>query len=325
MRTARVELRVSVAQRRRLFGLLKAGGDVWAALIEVNRPGSVDTLSRSSVIRRGVARSRAWRPGSCRRQRSARWCAATRVPVVRSRSANGPDTRPTIRAGNGRSSRCVGTRAPSAWRATECGCRWPQAPPCWLRLCRPIPYPTGSLRSVTLLVDTGALVLDVTAGLEVNDHDIDPDRVAGVDLGIIHPIAARSAEQALLVSGRALRAEDRLHLADTKARQRKMAPKQPRARSAGLATLAPAPRPPAPSVGRVQASRPPSPSRSRPDPRGLGHRPAGRRPRRRRPSRDPRGAISGRCTTGDCAPGGAPTSWVRSPTKPNSPASPSHT
>jgi len=37
MRTARVELRVSVAQRRRLFGLLRAGGDVWAALIEVNR------------------------------------------------------------------------------------------------------------------------------------------------------------------------------------------------------------------------------------------------------------------------------------------------
>jgi len=79
------------------------------------------------------------------------------------------------------------------------------APPCWLRLCRPIPYPTGSLRSVTLLVDTGALVLDVTAGLEVDDHDIDPDRVAGVDLGIIHPIAARhhmDARRSCPASGR---------------------------------------------------------------------------------------------------------------------------
>ena len=101
------------------------------------------------------------------------------------------------------------------------------APPCWLRLSRPVPYPPGSLRSVTLLVDAGRLVLDVTAGLDVEDHDLDPTRIAGVDLGIIHPIAARSPETALLVSGRALRAEDRLHLADAKARQRKMAPKQP--------------------------------------------------------------------------------------------------
>ena len=101
------------------------------------------------------------------------------------------------------------------------------AAPCWLRLSRPIPYPTDSLRSLTLLVDAGRLVLDVTAGLEVEDYDPDTARVAGVDLGIIHPIAARSAEQALLVSGRALRAEDRLHLADTKARQRKMDPKKP--------------------------------------------------------------------------------------------------
>ena len=102
------------------------------------------------------------------------------------------------------------------------------AAPCWLRLCRPIPYPPALVRSVTLLVADGRLVLDVTAGLEVEDHDLEPSRVAGVDLGIIHPIAARSAEQALLVSGRALRAEDRLHLADTKARQRKMDPKKPR-------------------------------------------------------------------------------------------------
>ena len=101
------------------------------------------------------------------------------------------------------------------------------AAPCWLRLCRPVPYPAASLRSVTLLLDAGRLVLDVTAGLEVEDRDLDPTRVAGIDLGIIHPIAARSADQALLVSGRALRAEDRLHLADTKARQRKMDPKKP--------------------------------------------------------------------------------------------------
>jgi len=101
---------------------------------------------------------------------------------------------------------------------------------CWVRLARPIPYPIESLRSVTLLIDAGRMVLDVTAGLEAQDHDLDldPERVAGVDLGIIHPIAATAAEQGLLVSGRAVRAEERLHLADTKARDRKMAPKTPR-------------------------------------------------------------------------------------------------
>jgi len=37
LRTARVELRVTPAQRRRLVELLRAGGDVWAAVIEVNK------------------------------------------------------------------------------------------------------------------------------------------------------------------------------------------------------------------------------------------------------------------------------------------------
>jgi putative transposase len=51
--------------------------------------------------------------------------------------------------------------------------------------------------------------------------------VAGVDPGIIHPFAVVSGEEALLVSGRALRAECHLHLADTKARSRRMCPKAP--------------------------------------------------------------------------------------------------
>ncbi len=36
-RRARVAVRVTPAQRRRCFGLLRSGGDVWAALIEVNQ------------------------------------------------------------------------------------------------------------------------------------------------------------------------------------------------------------------------------------------------------------------------------------------------
>jgi IS605 OrfB family transposase len=56
-----------------------------------------------------------------------------------------------------------------------------------------------------------------------------PGRVAGVDLGIIHPYAVAGPDgQALLVSGRAIRAEHHLHLKDTKARQRAVARRAPK-------------------------------------------------------------------------------------------------
>jgi transposase len=64
--------------------------------------------------------------------------------------------------------------------------------------------------------------VDVTAALEPEDHGVDPEVVAGVDPGIIHPFAVVSGGEALLVSGRAMRAECHLHLADTKSRARKM-------------------------------------------------------------------------------------------------------
>jgi IS605 OrfB family transposase len=61
----------------------------------------------------------------------------------------------------------------------------------------------------------------------------DPDKVAGVDLGIIHPFAVASAHQALVVSGRAIRAENRLHLAEKKARARALAGRAPKKGQAG--------------------------------------------------------------------------------------------
>jgi putative transposase len=51
--------------------------------------------------------------------------------------------------------------------------------------------------------------------------------VAGIDLGIIHPYAVMAGEEGLLVSGRAIRAEERLHLEDTKRRAQKAAAKAP--------------------------------------------------------------------------------------------------
>jgi putative transposase len=105
--------------------------------------------------------------------------------------------------------------------------------PLRLRLDRDIPYPLEQVRSITLLFEGGRLCLEVTAELPVatypDGHAPDPGRIAGVDLGIIHPYAVAGRDgQALLVSGRAIRAEHRLHLADTKQRRRATARRAPK-------------------------------------------------------------------------------------------------
>jgi transposase len=104
--------------------------------------------------------------------------------------------------------------------------------PLRVRLDRDLPYPPESVRSVTLLYDAGRLWADVTAEVPVAAYPPgggpDPARVAGVDLGIIHPYAVAGPDgQGLLVSGRAICAEHHLHLADTKARRRAMARRAP--------------------------------------------------------------------------------------------------
>jgi putative transposase len=103
----------------------------------------------------------------------------------------------------------------------------------WLRLDRTVPYPLDQVRSVTLLADGGRLWIEVTAEVPITVYppgtEPNPDRVAGVDLGIIHPYAvAGPAGTALLVSGRAIRAEHRMHLADTKRRRKATAARAPK-------------------------------------------------------------------------------------------------
>jgi len=78
----------------------------------------------------------------------------------------------------------------------------------------------------------------VTAEVPVGAYPAggEPDlgRVAGVDLGIIHLYAVVGpGGQALLVSGRAIGAEHRMHLADQKARRRRAARRAPRAGKRG--------------------------------------------------------------------------------------------
>ena len=86
---------------------------------------------------------------------------------------------------------------------------------------------------MTLVYDAGRLWVDVTAEVPAARYpaglEPDPAQVAGVDLGIIHPYAVAGPDgEGLLVSGRAIRAEHRMHLADTKGRHKAVARRAPK-------------------------------------------------------------------------------------------------
>ena len=75
--------------------------------------------------------------------------------------------------------------------------------------------------------------VEVTAEVPVTTYPAgaapDPEQVGGVDLGVIHPYAVAGPDgHGLLVSGRALRAEHRMHLADTRHRRRATAARAPK-------------------------------------------------------------------------------------------------
>ncbi|MEH1057372.1 transposase [Micromonospora sp. CPCC 206171] len=237
-RTARVAVRVTPGQRRRCFGLLRSAGDVWACVVEVNAwrrrrwdtplagyqqlcrelaasgPGTfaeLNSVGARSVLRRF---SDAWFAAAKRRKDgdlSARFPRRRRglVPV---RWYHGTFTLDGRRL-----------RIPTA-RGTA---------PLWVRLAREVPYPAEQIRSITLLCEGGRLFLDVTAEVPVTVYPAgeqpDPGRVAGVDLGITHPYAVAGPDgEGLLVSGRAIRAEHRMHLTDTKARRRAVSRRAPK-------------------------------------------------------------------------------------------------
>jgi IS605 OrfB family transposase len=237
-RTARRGLRATRAQQARLFGLLRSAGDVWCCLLDLYRwrrhrqdppavgyqqpcrelaaagPrtfGELDSIGARSVLRRY---SDAWFAAAARRKAgdlSARYPRRKRalVPV---RWYAGTFTL------DGRVLRLPAAKG---------------RPPILVRLDRDVPYPAGQVRSVTLGFDAGRLYLDVTAEVPVATYPTaqapDPARVAGVDLGIIHPYAlAGPGGQQPPVSGRAIRAECRQHLRDRKGHSRAAAHRAPK-------------------------------------------------------------------------------------------------
>jgi hypothetical protein len=234
-RTATVRLRLTRRQARRCYGLLRSAGDVWAWLLESNRQrhqegqrpvtgyqalcreltrigtfGELSKVGARSVLRRYAD---AWFEAAKRRR------AGLSASLPRRKRALVP-----VRYHHGTFT-IQGQRV-----------RLPVArsqPELWVRLTRPLPYQPDQVRAVTLLADGGRLWLAVTAVVPVQHHDLDPGRVAGVDLGIIHPYAVVTEHAGLLVSGRALRAENYLHLIDQRARRAKAARRAPRVGSAG--------------------------------------------------------------------------------------------
>jgi IS605 OrfB family transposase len=227
-RTARIALRTTPVQRQRCYGLLRSAGDVWAWVIDCNRQlaewhcpqvANFSALCRELTGSTFGELSRLCAEGVLRRYSVSFFEAARRK-------------KKGVRAGFPRRKRAL---FPVRFRF---GCfvvagrrvrlRLAKgAPELWVRLGREIPYPLDSIRSVTLLAEAGRLFLDVTAELSVAAPDLDAETVAGVDLGIIHPFAVVAGDEGLLVSGRAIRAEERLHLEDTKRRAQKAAPKAP--------------------------------------------------------------------------------------------------
>lgn len=237
-RTARCGLRATRAQRRRLFGLLRSAGDVWCCVLELNawrRRRQGPLLTGYQELCRELARAGPGTFGeldsvgarSVLRRYSDAWFAAAKRRAAGDQTARFPRRRRAL--------------VPIRWYAGTFTLegrvlRLPVARGCpslAVRLDRDPPYPAEQLRSVTLLCETGRLYVDVTAEVPVAAYPTgrqpNPGRVAGVDLGIIHPYAVAGPDgDMLLVSGRAIRAECRQHLRDIKARSRAAARRAPR-------------------------------------------------------------------------------------------------
>ena len=295
-RTARCGLRVTRSQRNRLFGLLRSAGDVWCAVLELNswrRRRQDAPLASYQELCRELAVSGPGTFGeldttgarSVLRRYSDAWFAAAKRRKAGDASARFPRRRRAL--------------VPVRWHAGKFtldgrALRLPAAKGCsplLVRLDRDIPYPAAQVRSVTLGFDAGRLYLDVTAEVPVATYPDgtgpDPARVAGVDLGIIHPYAVAGPGGAAA----GVRPGDPRRVPPAAARpqgpQPGRSPPRPRTRAARVAPLAPAQAQAAPRRGPPPAPGPPGPARGRPASRVLGGGTPGGDAGGRRPARRP--------------------------------------
>jgi IS605 OrfB family transposase len=229
-RTATIRLRLTRRQARRCYGLLRSAGDVWAWLLDSNRQRhqqGEDPVTRYQALCRELTRTGPFGELSVTGARSVlkRYSDAWFQAAKRRKAGQQDAGFPRRKRGLVPVRSYHGTFLLDGDRV-----RLPVAkgqPELWVRLARPLPYPAEQVRAVTLLADGGRLWLAVTAAVPIQQHDLDPGRVAGVDLGIIHPYAVVTQQAGLLISGRAIRAENYLHLQDQQARHAKAARRAP--------------------------------------------------------------------------------------------------
>ena len=295
-RTARIRLRVTRHQADRCYGLMRSAGDLWAWLLDTNRErleqGAAPIVGYQALCRQLTARGPVGELSAVgARSVLGRYSDAWFTAAKRRRKGE--------RAGFPRRKRLlVPVRFHhQTFRLEGQRVRLPVArgrPALWVRLARPLPYPADQVRAVTLVADGGRLWLAVTAAVPVHQHDLDPGRLAGVDLGIIHPFAVVAEQAGLLVSGRAIRAESFLHLRDQQTRQAKTARRAPkpgqhgsrrwrryRATPTRVESPPPPPGPPSPPPGGQPGRR----LRGPPSDRGAGRRRPHRHHRPRHRSR----------------------------------------
>jgi putative transposase len=231
-RTAHIRLRSTRRQTRRCYGLLRSAGDVWAWLLDSNRQrrqqgepaiSNYQALCRQHTSVGPFGELSVTGARSVLRRYADAWHQAAKRRKAGQQDAGFPRRKRALIP-----MRCYhGTFTIQGQRVQLPVARG--QPELWVRLARPIPYPPEQVRAVTLLATGGQLWLAVTAAVPVQlNTDLDPGRVAGVDLGIIHPYAVVTERAGMLVSGRALRADHYLHLEDQKARRKRAARRAPK-------------------------------------------------------------------------------------------------
>src|SRR6266511_4399667 len=231
-RTAHIRLRGTRWQARRCYGLLRSAGDVWAWLLDTNRQrhqqGDRPVTGYQALCRQLTQTGRFGELSvtgarSVLQRYSDAWFQAANRRKAGQQDAGFPRRKRALVPVRFYS----GTFLLDGHRV-----RLPVArgqPALWVRLARPLPYPSEQVRAVTLLAEGGRLWLAVTTAVPIQqDHELDPGRVAGVDLGIVHPYAVVTEDAGLLISGRALRAEAYLHRANQQARQATAARRAPK-------------------------------------------------------------------------------------------------
>jgi len=228
VRTFTVEATLTPAQRRRAMAMLESGGDVLAFCIDRFHARIRAGLPNANSVVELWPDQKAHGPfgelsAHCAQDVTKLW-SAQYFEAIRRRQSGARAALPLKKR------RLV----PITWRKGEFALVAPAdgrraraelscargRPKLVLRLSHPHRFEEALVRSVRLREDAGDLLVDITAFVGVASASLDPLLVAGVDPGIIHPLAVAVGDTALLISGRALRAEEFLHLEDSKARAR---------------------------------------------------------------------------------------------------------